>query len=170
MALAMFLATRDTLLLSPLLRHVDTLTWSTWPVADAHLALARGDTARARRRVERHYRTALDAEFNGFEGGVRSFAWGELLTRLHEPRRAIEAYARLDSLEERVHHAGLVVRSWAARGALSQQLGDAPQAIRYYERFIDAWQHADRELQPLVARARETVAVLKGDSAVTQPR
>ena len=163
LALAIFLATRDTLLLWPLLRHVDTLTWRTWHVADAHLALARGDTARARMRVERHYRTAGDAEFSGFEGAIRSFAWGDLLARLREPRLAIDAYARLDSLEERIHQPGFVVRSWAERGALYQQLGDVPQAIRYYERFIEAWQHADSELQPVVERARKAIAALKGD-------
>src|SRR5205814_1220741 len=84
-ALAMFLSTRDTLLLWPLLQRVDTLAWATWHVADAHLALARGDTARARMRVERHYRAAGDAEFTGFEGGIRSFAWGDLLARVGEP-------------------------------------------------------------------------------------
>ena len=163
LSLAMFLATRDTLLLWPLLGHVDTLAWSTWHVADAHLALARGDTARARMRVQRHYRTAGDAEFNGFEGGIRSFAWGDLLARLREPRLAIDAYARLDSLDDHINTAGLVVRSWAERGALYQQLGDAPQATRYYERFIEAWQHADPELQPFVERARQAVAALQGE-------
>ena len=114
-------------------------------------------------RVERHYRTAGDAEFSGFEGAIRSFAWGDLLARLREPRLAIDAYARLDSLEERIHQPGFVVRSWAERGALYQQLGDVPQAIRYYERFIEAWQHADPELQPVVERARKAIAALKGD-------
>jgi serine/threonine-protein kinase len=160
-SLSVFLATRDTLLLSPLLRHVDTLRWGTWRVADAHLALARGDTARARMRVERHYRRPADDEFRGEPGVIRSFAWGDLLARLREPRPALEAYARLDSIEDRIQHPGLVVRSWAERGALYQQLGDVPQAIRYYERFIEAWQHADPELQPLVERARVAVATLR---------
>src|SRR2546430_17090975 len=70
LALAMFLSTPHTLLLWPLLQHVDTLAWVTWHVADAHLALARGDTAHARMRVERHYRAAGDAAFAGFEGGI----------------------------------------------------------------------------------------------------
>jgi len=138
------------------------LAWATWHVADAHLALARGDTARARMRVERHYRAAGDAEFTGFEGGIRSFAWGDLLARLREPRLAIEAYARLDSLDDHINNAGFVVRSWAERAALYQRLGDGPQAIRYYERFIEAWQYADPELQPFVERARKAVAAPKG--------
>jgi len=162
LALAMFLSTRDTLLLWPLLQHVDTSAWVTWHVADAHLALARGDTAHARMRVERHYRAAGDAEFAGFEGGIRSFAWGDLLARLREPRVAIDAYGRLDSLDDHINNAGFVVRSWAERGALYRQLGDATQAIRYYERFIEAWQQADPELQPFVERARQAVAALKG--------
>src|SRR5207244_11671527 len=153
LALAMFLSTRDTLLLWPLLQHVDTSAWVTWHVADAHLALARGDTAHARMRVERHYRAAGDAEFTGFEGGIRSFAWGDLLARLREPRLAIEAYAHLDRLDDHINNAGFVVRSWVERAAVYQQVGDAPQAIRYYERFIEAWQYADPELQPFVERA-----------------
>src|SRR5438105_3592745 len=161
LALAMFLSTRDTLLPWPLLRSVDTLAWATWHVADAHLALARGDTARARMPVERHYRAAGDAEFHGFAGGIRSFAWGDLLARLREPRLAIEAYAHLDSLDDHINNAGFVVRSWAERAAVYQQVGDAPQAIRYYERFIEAWQYADPELQPFVERARKAVAALK---------
>src|SRR5256884_4261817 len=162
LALAMFLSTRDTLLLWPLLRSVDTLAWATWHVADAHLALARGDTARDRMRVERHYRAAGDAEFTGFEGGIRSFAWGDLLARLREPRLAIEAYARLDSLDDHITNAGFVVRSWAEPPALYQQLGDAPPATRHYVRFTETRQSAAPRLPPFVERARKAVAAPKG--------
>jgi tetratricopeptide (TPR) repeat protein len=162
--LTMFLVTRDTTLLNVLITHVDTLNSSTWRVADAHLALARGDTARARMRVERHYRVPAAGEFSGEPGVLRAFAWGDLLARLHEARLALGAYARLDSLEDAIQHPGFVVRSWAERAALHQQLDEKAEAIRLYERFIDAWQHADPELQPFVERARGAVATLKGEA------
>jgi tetratricopeptide (TPR) repeat protein len=161
--LATYLASRDTAGLVAFLRLTDTLRASTWRVADAHLALARGDTAHARMRVDRHYRTAEPVEFTGEQGVIRSYAWGDLLTRLGEPRLALEAYGRIDSVEQRVQHPGFVVRSWAERAALLQRLGDAPRAIEYYERFIEAWQGGDPELQPLVDRARGAVAALKGE-------
>jgi tetratricopeptide (TPR) repeat protein len=157
-----FLVTRDTTLLADLLRHVDTLNSATWRVADAQLALARGDTARARTRVERHYKTPAESEFTGEQGIVRSFAWADLLTRLHQPEAALAAYARVDTMEDRLYHPGFVVRSWAERGALHQQLGHKAEAIADYQRFIEAWRHADPEFQPLVDRARAAVAALQG--------
>ncbi|HEX9705397.1 MAG TPA: serine/threonine-protein kinase [Gemmatimonadales bacterium] len=168
--LTMFLVTRDTTLLNLLVTHVDTLNSSTWHVADAHLALARGDTARARMRVEHHYRVPAESEFSGEPGVIRVFAWGDLLARLREAGLALEAYARLDSLEDAIQHPGFVVRSWAERGALHQQLGEKAEAIRQYERFIEAWQDADPELQPFVERAREAVAALRGEARPPTPR
>src|SRR2546430_8326286 len=112
-------------------------------------------------RVDPHYRRGGAAVFAGFEGGTRCFAWGCFSARLREPRLAIEAYARLDSLDDHINNAGFVVRSWVERAAVYQQVGDAPQAIRYYERFIEAWQYTDPELQPFVERARKAVAALK---------
>jgi predicted RNA polymerase sigma factor len=55
------------------------------------------------------------------------------------------------------------VQSWAERGALLQQLGRTQEAITQYQRFIDAWDRADPGLQPLVERARRTVAALRGE-------
>jgi serine/threonine-protein kinase len=164
-SLAAYLVSRDTALLTDFLSLADTANSSTWRVADAHLALARGDTARARMRVDRHYRQPADVEFAGEPGIVRSYAWGDLLARLGDARLALEAYARLDSADQRVQHPGYLVRSWAERGALHQQLGDASQAIEQYERFIEAWKDADPELQPLVDRARQAVAALRGELA-----
>jgi tetratricopeptide (TPR) repeat protein len=164
-SLAAYLISRDTTLLTDFLSLADTVNSSTWRVADAHLALARGDTARARMRVDRHYRQPADVEFAGEQGIVRSYAWGDLLARLGEARQALEAYARLDSADQRVQHPGYLVRSWAERGALHQQLGQAPEAIELYERFIEAWKDADPELQPLVDRARSAVAAIRGELA-----
>jgi tetratricopeptide (TPR) repeat protein/TolB-like protein len=162
-AVSLYLSTRDTVLLADLVARADTINSTTWRVAAAHLALARGDTARARTRVDRHFRTPGEFEFTGEQGVVRAFAWGDVLARLRMAREAISAYARMDSVEERIVHPGLLIRSWAERGALHQQLGETADAVRWYERFIAAWEHADPELQPEVERARDAVAVLKGE-------
>jgi tetratricopeptide (TPR) repeat protein/TolB-like protein/predicted Ser/Thr protein kinase len=164
-----YLVSRDTTFLSVFLSLVDTTASATWRVTDAHFALARGDTARARMRVDRHYRQPAPAEFLGEQGIIRSFAWGDLLARLGEPRLAIEAFARLDSSDQRIQHAGYLVRSWAERGALYQGLGETPRAIEHYEKFIAAWERADTALQPLVDRARDAVASLKGNARPVQP-
>lgn len=158
--LSAFLVSRDTQLLATLLRRVDTVATSTWRVSDGQLALARGDTARAQLRVARHYETPAPAEFQGEQGLVRAFAWGDLLARLGRPRDAILAYARLDSSRSRLLHPGLLVRSWAERAALYHQVGDTANAGVYYRRFVDAWQHADAVMQPQVRRARLALAAL----------
>jgi tRNA A-37 threonylcarbamoyl transferase component Bud32/tetratricopeptide (TPR) repeat protein len=167
-SVATFLASRDTTRLTAFLALADTSNSTTWKVADAQLALARGDTARARMRVDRHYRQPAPAEFTGDQGVIRSYAWGDLLARLGEPRLALEAYSRLDSAEQRVQHPGLLVRSWAERGALAQRLGQVPQAIEYYRQFIEAWKDADAELQPMVDQARSAVAALRGEVQPTR--
>jgi tetratricopeptide (TPR) repeat protein len=120
-------------------------------------------------RVDRHYRKPADAEFTGEAGLIRSYAWGDLLSRLKEPKLAIEAFARLDSAAERNQRPGLVVRSLAERGALHQQLGERERAIEYYERFIAAWRDGDPKLQPIVESAREAGQAIRSGSAVTRP-
>jgi tetratricopeptide (TPR) repeat protein len=169
-SLATYLTTRDSAPLVAFLARTDTVGSATWRVADGLLALERGDTARARMRVDRHYRQPAEAEFTGDQGVIRSYAWGDLLARLGDARLALEAYGRIDSAEARIQHPGLVVRSWAERGALSQRLGEVPQAVAYYERFIEAWKDADAELQPMVVQARNAVAALRGEVKETGRR
>ncbi len=166
--LAFYVVGRDTALLAQLVVTTDTVNSLTRRVASAHLALARGDTAAARAWVDRYYRHPAAGEFAGEPGVIRAFAWGDLLARLNEPRAALEAYSHLDTAEQRVQHPGFVVRSWAERGALHQQLGETAEAIREHERFIAAWQHADPELQPLVDRAKAAVAALRGELRTTE--
>jgi eukaryotic-like serine/threonine-protein kinase len=168
--LSTYLASHDTTFLAQLLARVDTTTSSTWHVADALLALARRDTARARMRIERHFRRPADGEFSGDQGIVRAFAWAELLSRVGDPRGAIAAYARIDSSDVRVAHPGFLVRSYAERGALYQQTGDVPRAIEWYEKFIAAWKDADASLQPQVAQARSAVAALRSGTRPVTPR
>jgi serine/threonine-protein kinase len=164
-----FLATRDSSILSTILPRVDTATSTTWRIVDAQLALARGDTARARARVERYFRRDPQ-QFRGDNGAVRAYAWGDLLARLGEHAMALEAFSMLDSTERSLPHPGLQVRSWAERGALYQRLGDPDKAAEFYRKFIDAWQDADSSLQPLVERARQALAALPNPAPVTPRR
>ncbi len=161
--LAAFLAGRDTTMLTRFLELTDTTGSSTWRVARAQLALDRGDTAEARARAGGVLRSTPPNEFVGEYGLVRAVAWADVLARLGQLAEAADMLARVDSLPPTVGGAGLIVRSWAERGALLQRLGRTAEAIEQYERFIDAWADADPVLQPLVERARRTAAALKGE-------
>jgi predicted RNA polymerase sigma factor len=63
---------------------------------------------------------------------------------------------------------GTLVRSWAERAALLQRLGRSEEAIALYQRFVDAWERADPDLQPMVERARRAIDALGGQ--IEQPR
>jgi serine/threonine-protein kinase len=169
-AISGYLASRDTTLLARFLALADTTGSAPWRVGDAHLALARGDSAGARMRVDRHFRDPEPTEFAGEPGILRAFAWGDLLARLGEHRLALQAYAALDTASQRMQHPGFVVRSWAARGASHEALGETAPAIRQYERFLDAWHGADPELQPEVERVRGKVEGLRGGANTESQR
>jgi len=56
------------------------------------------------------------------------------------------------------------------RGRIAERLGDRPTAIKYYRFVIQAWLHADPDLQPIVADARAALARLGDrDIAPKQP-
>ncbi len=50
------------------------------------------------------------------------------------------------------------------RGRIAERLNDRETAIRSYQYLGDAWRHADPELQPYVAEARNGLARLTGES------
>jgi serine/threonine-protein kinase len=162
-SLAAYIVTRDTAFLSRLLRTVDTTSSTTWRVAEALLSIARGDSARARMRVDRNYRTPGQLEFTGEMGLVRVYGWGLVLAELGEARLAIDAFAKIDSSDARIQRPGHLVRSYAERGELYQQLGETEKAVEYYDKFIAAWENADPELQPQVERVRRARAAAKGE-------
>jgi tetratricopeptide (TPR) repeat protein len=97
---------------------------------------------------------------------VRAYAWGDVLARLGEHRRAIEAYEAIDRAGDipRLNHPGYEVRSWLERGALYQEVGQPDSARAMYQRFVDAWGDADPEFQPLVDRARDAIRALEGQT------
>ncbi len=158
-----YLVTRDTTIVAEVLGRTDTTAWATWRVLGAHLALARGDTAAAREELQTVVREQSVVEFSGFHGVVRTFAWADLTAALGDRAGAARLYARLDSLAGTDDRPTYLVRSWAERGALYQALGDTAQAIEMYERFLTAWRDADSDFEPLLLRARDAVAALKGE-------
>ena len=159
--LTSYLWSRDTTILTHFLSYQDADTWHS---GRAHLALARGDTAEARDIVERRFRPdeSRPAGWSGAES-KEGYAWADLLARLGDLREAVDAYAQLDSIHL---DAGvtLMIRSWAERGALYQELGERRQAIEMYQKFIDALEDGDETVQPMVERARRALAALRGEA------
>jgi len=51
------------------------------------------------------------------------------------------------------------------RARLAERLGDRPTAVKYYQFVLQAWLHADLELQPVVADVRAALTRL-GESDV----
>jgi tetratricopeptide (TPR) repeat protein/TolB-like protein len=168
-ALLAYVLERDSSLLHRVLPFVgDT------GIVRAELALDRGDTAAARRRALAAIRgtpTGMVDARRVPAGAARlpwSVGWGDVLARVGLLEDAAVVYGYADSAPTPVALPGLLVRSWAERAALMQQLGQTGEAARLYERFIDAWQHADPSLQPMVERARRAVEALGG--RIEQPR
>jgi tetratricopeptide (TPR) repeat protein len=52
-------------------------------------------------------------------------------------------------------------------GELYEWKGDRARAVEYYQKFVDLWQQADRELQPRVQNARRRIAELSGEPRPT---
>ncbi|MCZ6756032.1 MAG: protein kinase [Gemmatimonadetes bacterium] len=166
--LAAYLGSRDTTVLLPLL---DATGPDDWPSGRAQLALARGDTARARALLDDHF---ADATIANVEEFVVMYAWADLLARLGDPGAGLAAYQRLDSARLSLGLSNqtdvmLLIISWAERGALYQQLGRKDEAIEMYEKLIDAWRDGDQHVQPSVERARRAVRVLRGEVEVGEP-
>ena len=165
LALLAFLAERDTSLLQRMLPYI-----SDQSIIRGHMALERGDTTDARRRVVAgagvDLATGAVDSAKVPDGAARliwAVGWGDLLGRLGHIEAAAAVFAYADSAPHPVGAPGVLVQSWAERGALLQRLGRTPEAITQYQRFIDAWDRADAGLQPLVERARRAVAALRGE-------
>jgi DNA-binding SARP family transcriptional activator/TolB-like protein len=76
-----------------------------------------------------------------------------LLAGRGQEREALDWYESLSaySLSDLVHGVPALVE----RARLHERLGEREQAAALYHRFLTAWSHADPELQPMVAEARE---------------
>ena len=154
----------DPTLLSRLLR---ILPADSAPVGRARLALARGDTAAALNLKREQYDAIATRPIENAQAFGDTYHWAAIIAAMGDLRGALTAYARLDSADFDFDGAAAIVRSWPERAALHQQLGETKQAIELYERFIDAWRDASPDLQPLVERAREAEAAMRGE--ITSP-
>jgi serine/threonine-protein kinase len=171
--LASYRQTRDTVLLSRWL----SATQSEHPSARALLLIVRGDEGEARRLLERHgaspERIPAFRTYRREEAILNRYAWADVLAALGEQRRALAEYEMLDTIPlqladwEPLHVSR--VMAFAERAALHEELGERTQAIALYERFADAWRDADPELQPMVRRAREAAARLRGEARERAP-
>jgi DNA-binding SARP family transcriptional activator len=114
-------------------------------LARAALALTRGDTTAALSR----FLAFPDSLCPGAER-LREVRF-RLLTAVGRGTEAAEVFDR--SHDRRVP-------LMLARARLAERLGDRDTAIHYYQFVLQAWQHADPELQPVVAEARAALSRL----------
>ncbi|MGH7615157.1 MAG: BTAD domain-containing putative transcriptional regulator [Gemmatimonadales bacterium] len=150
---------RDTVSLLRLARHeaagartLNTAAVSPYarPVPEfvhAALALARGDTATALRRFR------PDSSCPGAQQ-PRS-AQFRLLVATGRDAEAAWVWERTYE-----HPVPLMLE----RARVAERLGDRPTAIKYYRFVVEAWLHADPELQPFVIEARAALRQLEGKS------
>ncbi|HZI22811.1 MAG TPA: tetratricopeptide repeat protein, partial [Gemmatimonadales bacterium] len=96
------------------------------------------------------------------------FLLGRAYQRAGEPDSAIAVYERavttpgLLRLYDEAFTLGATYRSL---GELYEQRGQADKARDYYGRFVDLWNGADPELQPLVRDVRARIARLSAEPA-----
>jgi tetratricopeptide (TPR) repeat protein len=123
-------------------------------VARAYLVLARGDSTEGLRML-----TALpDSLCAVSDCFFEKFTLAELAAARGQDREAAGIYDRW-----------LRARDWSPlfmlgrlnRARVAERLGERDQAAGLYQYVLDAWQHADAELQPWVAEAREALGRLK---------
>jgi serine/threonine-protein kinase len=120
--------------------------------ARAYLILARGDTADALRRFE----TMPDSLCRPCDYLI--MARQRLLATRGEDRRV------LGDVERWVWYPTATEVSRALDGArAAERLGEREPAIRGYQFVVDAWRHADPELQPYVAEARRALGRLTSE-------
>ena len=134
---------------------------------DVMLHAARGAVAEAEGHLDSaaaHYR----AWYEGAGRECTSCGLSELARvydDMGERDSALAVYERVDA----IRGAGWVDDQWPYYGPNLKRLGelyeeraDTARAMRYYNRFIELWQSADPELQPLVEEVRSRLADLVG--------
>ncbi len=171
--IAAYRRTRDTVLLARWM----AISGRPDPAARALLVAARGEHEEARRLLERYLasREPISAARTPRREQAISerYAWADVMASLGEHRRALREYETLDTLRLQLAdwepaHLWRVM-AFAERAALHEGLGERAQAIALYEKFANAWEDADPELQPTVRRAREAAARLRGEPHYRRP-
>jgi hypothetical protein len=123
--------------------------------AAGYLALARGDSTGAVRRLESIPDTLCMA--------AGCFSMKVTLARLLAARGE---YRRADDLLDRWRWGGdgpLFVIATLELGRVAERLGQRGKAIESYQFITDVWRTADPELQPYVTEARAALARLTGE-------
>jgi tetratricopeptide (TPR) repeat protein len=158
-------ATNDAALMNELLASLEPQAWGS---LRALASLERGDSAGAWRAAQDFLRERRPPA-TGREV-VELYTWGTVLARLGRLEDAARTYEGIDSARVWDASGGQRVRAWAERGALYQALGDANRAIDMYERVVDALKNADGTMQPFADRARQALAVLRGEATPERRR
>ncbi len=119
----------------------------------AYLTLLRGDTAAAIRRLE-----ALPDSLCPFCYFDR-LTLAQLLSARHEDERAAQL---MDGWLAELLTPSEVL--WTLeRARVAERRGDRATAARDYQYVVDVWRHADPQLQPYVAEAREGLVRVAGE-------
>ncbi|MGH7586842.1 MAG: hypothetical protein ACREMH_11380, partial [Gemmatimonadales bacterium] len=130
-------------------------------VAEGHIAMAErrfGDAVAAYR--------AAEARPDAFCRNCMAFAAGRAFDAMGQADSALAQYERgIQSPEARRLFSDLNGLPSALRRAaeLSEDRGDAAKAREYYNQFLDLWQAADADLQPVVREVRGRLAALGTD-------
>jgi serine/threonine-protein kinase len=122
-----------------------------------YLALAQGDSATALSRLSALPDTVC-ALVNCF---YQKIAEAALLAARGEDRHAAEILDVWLAQSEAKTPIGVLARLDRAR--IAERLHERETRIRFYQFVVDAWRHADPELQPYVAEAKEGLARLAGE-------
>jgi serine/threonine-protein kinase len=123
--------------------------------ATAYLALARVDSVRALRLFQAIPDTLCIVNDCFYEKLIEA----RLLTSQGQPRQAGVVLDRWVWAGE----TALFVIGTLERGRIAEGLGERQKARDAYQFVVDAWRHADAELQPYVAEARAGIARLSGE-------
>jgi hypothetical protein len=129
--------------------------------SQAFVALARGDTADSRRRLQSVKRsTAGRVSGTSIDGNFRratlSLALGDTAGALGELDPILRALPTLGpNLLSQVTHAASLVRALTLRAELAARAHDRPTSVRCARAVIDIWQNADPPLQSLVLGMRK---------------
>ena len=162
-----YLFARDT---TTLREWLALLPDSACPAMRGHLALARGDTTAARALGNRvASELPQDPKTWNKENTAVAYSLADLLASMGQAREALDAYARIDSVDF-TWEANFLVRSWAERAAIHQALGEIREAIGLYQQVLDVLRHADEPAQPFVRRIEAALAAVKGETGTVEGR
>ncbi|HEX8851613.1 MAG TPA: serine/threonine-protein kinase [Gemmatimonadaceae bacterium] len=167
-----YLVTRDTSYLAAVRRWWNPVSTPVLEL-DALKALDRGDREGAMRAARGFPNPDSARTEAGPISAMRWVARGEATARLGDDRRAIAYYEMLDP--RRFSRGGpldpgwaLYARSFVARAALYEKVGERDKAIAAYRQFLELWRDADPALDGQRRVARDGLARLGGEVPTEQ--